>query len=268
MKGGRRVISLLTDFGEGSYVPSVKGVLLGLAPDAMLVDITHIVPPGAIGAAAHLLRHTACFFPPGTVHLAVVDPAVGTDRLALIVEAEGSFFVGPDNGLFGEVLRGREGKAWTIEQGDWMPPRVCPTFHGRDLFAHVAGRLARGEDPGAFGSPVAVGDLTGCPIGPPRVETNKIIGEVVWVDRFGNLITNLGRGAVEAWAAASSYRARVGGTTIDARVHTFLEAKPGSLVVLFGSWDTVEVAVAMGNASRRLGVANGEPVSLERIHDR
>jgi hypothetical protein len=260
------VITLLTDFGEGSYVPTVKGVLLGLAPEAVLVDITHSVPPGGIGAAGHLLRHTAPFFPRGTIHLAVVDPAVGTDRLALLIGSGGSFFVGPDNGLFGEVLRGREGRAWTIEQGPWMPPRVCPTFHGRDLFAHVAGRLARGEKPEVFGSPVDIDQLIPSPIQPPRRTKERFTGEVVWVDRFGNLITNLERAGVEEWAGGVPFRARVGGTAIDTRVHTFLEAKPGSLVVLFGSWETLEVAVAMGNASRRLGVANGEPVNLERIH--
>jgi hypothetical protein len=263
----RRVITLLTDFGEGSYVPSVKGVLLGLAPDAVLVDILHTVPAGAIGAAGHLLRHTAPFFPRGTVHLAVVDPAVGTDRLALILECEGSFYVGPDNGLFGEVLRGKEGKGWTIKEGTWMPSRVCPTFHGRDLFAQIAGRLARGEAPEAFGLPVPIETLVPSPIRPPRRAHDRLIGEVVWVDRFGNLITNLDRDLVQDWGGASPIRVRVGGTSVDQKVRAFLEATPGSLVFLLGSWDTLEVAVAMGNASRRLGVATGEPVTLERAHE-
>ncbi|MFH1680684.1 MAG: SAM-dependent chlorinase/fluorinase [Candidatus Eisenbacteria bacterium] len=263
-KGGR-VITLLTDFGEGTYVPSVKGVLLGLAPEAVIVDITHSVPPGAIGSAAHILSHTAPCFPQGTIHLAVVDPAVGTERLALIVKAGGFLFVGPDNGLFGEVLRDREALAWRIEEGDWMPPRICPTFHGRDLFARVAARLARGEGPESFGAAIPAGSLVPSPIRPPRRTADRLTGEVVWVDRFGNLITNLDRLLIEEWAGGEPYRARVGGTSIDARVHTFLEAGAGGLVLLLGSWETLEVAVAMGSASGRLGVSAGEPVTLERI---
>lgn len=261
-----RVITLLTDFGEGTYVPSVKGVLLRLAPDAVLVDITHSVPPGAIGSAAHLLKHTAPCFPSGTIHLAVVDPAVGTDRIALIAEAGGFFYVGPDNGIFGEVLRMGSPRAWRIEQGEWLPPRICPTFHARDLFAHAAAGLARGENPERFGVPIGVETLVPSPIRPPQRTAERLTGEVVWVDRFGNLLTNLDRSLIEDWARGTPYRARVGATSIDARVHTFLEAGAGSLVLLFGSWETLEVAVSMGNASRRLGVAAGEPVILERIH--
>ncbi|MFH1276991.1 MAG: SAM-dependent chlorinase/fluorinase [Candidatus Eisenbacteria bacterium] len=264
----RRIITILTDFGEGSYVPSVKGVLLSTAPGAVLVDMSHDILPGAVGTASFILAHTAPYFPEGTVHLAVVDPGVGTGRLALVVEAGGSFFVGPDNGLFGEVLRRRGGRAWQIEEGPWMPPRISPTFHGRDIFAPVAARLALGEKPERFGSPVDPADLAPSPIEPPRRAGSRVSGEVVWVDRFGNLITNLDRPLVEEWTAGAPFRALVGGTWIDTRVHTFLEAKQGSLVVLFGSWETVEISVAAGSASRRLGIASGEPVHLERIHGR
>jgi len=265
----RRVITLLTDFGEGSYVPSVKAVLLGLAPDARLIDITHGVPPGAIGSAAYILSHTAPFFPQGTTHLAVVDPMVGTSRLALVVEAVGSYFVGPDNGIFAEVIeRSGSARAFQIEEGPWMPSRVSPTFHGRDLFAHVAGRLARGEPPGSFGSPIDLDRIVPSTIPSPEYEELRCAGEVVWIDRFGNLITNLQKRAVEEWAQDLPYRAMVGGTWIDTRVHTFHEGATGSLVVLFGSWDTVEVAVSGGSAASRLGVCVGEPVLLEKIHAR
>lgn len=263
-----RIVTVLTDFGEGSYVPSVKGVILSIAPDARIVDMTHEIPPGAVGSASFLLAHTAPFFPEGTVHLAVVDPAVGTDRLALIVETGGALFVGPDNGLFGELLRRKGGRVWRIEEGPWMPPKIAPTFHGRDIFAPVAARLAVGERPESFGSPVDPAELAPPPIERPRRTERRVSGEVVWVDRFGNLITNLERPLVEAWAGGEPFRALVGGTWIDTRVHTFLEAKRGSLVVLYGSWETVEISVSAGSASRRLGVSTGEPVHLERIHGR
>jgi len=265
----RPIISLLTDFGDGSYVPSVKGVLLRLVPETTIVDIAHNVPPCEAGPAAYLIRHTFPFFPAGTIHMTIVDPGVGTDRLGLIVRASGSSFVGPDNGVFGEILRAFEdARAWQIESGPWMPERIAPTFHGRDLFAYVAAGLARGDDPSRFGSPLEIDALVPTPIAPPRVSTRRLSGEVVWVDRFGNLITNIGRTDIEAWAGDEPYRALVGGMWIDTRVHTFLEASRGSLVVLFGSWETLEVVVAAGNASDRLGVSMGEPVHLERIHDR
>lgn len=266
---GTKIITLLTDFGEGSYVPSVKGVMLSIAPDANLVDIMHSVPPAEIGPASHLLAHTVPYFPEGTVHYAVVDPGVGTDRLAVIVEAGGAFFVGPDNGLFGEAIRRRGGgRAWQIEAGPWMPSRISPTFHGRDIFAPVAARLALGQRPEKFGSPVGTDALVPSPIRPPRRSSLRLSGEVVWVDRFGNLITNIERTEVDEWAGGEPFRALVGGTWIDTWVHTFLEAKPGSLVVLYGSWETLEISVAAGSASRRLGVATGEPVHLEKIHGR
>jgi len=261
-----KVITLLSDFGEGTYVPSVKGVLLSIAPDVAIVDVTHDIPAGAIGTASHMLANIAPYFPPGTVHFAVIDPGVGTGRLALIVEAGGSFFVGPDNGLFGEVLqRHADGRAWKIEEGPWMPPAVSPTFHGRDIFAHVSGRLAVGEPPARLGTPIATETLVPSPIELPRRTGRRLIGEVIWGDRVGNLITNLDKELVDAWSDKRPFRALAGGTWIDTRVHTFLEAKEGSLVVLFGSWETVEIAVSSGSASRRLGVSTGEPVQLERI---
>lgn len=265
----RPIITLLTDFGSGSYVPSVKGVLLGLAPEARLVDISHDIDPGAAGAGGYLLSRIAPWFPPGTVHLAVVDPGVGTERKGLVVEADGAFYVGPDNGLLGMVIqRAARARTWRIEAGEWTPERVCPTFHGRDLFAPVAGRIARGEKPDRFGPPLRRDELVPFPIRPPRAEGERLFGEVVWIDRFGNLITNLERCEVEEWAGDAPYRTVVGGTSIDTRVHTFQEANTGDLIVLQGSWETLEVAVTSGNAARRLGVAAGEPVRLEKIHGR
>lgn len=265
----RPVITLLTDFGEGSYVPSVKGVILAQAPDARLVDLTHAIAPGNIAVAACVLSRTDHCFPPGTIHLAVVDPGVGTVRLALIVRAGDFWYVGPDNGLFGEVIR-REKRvlAWAIQDGDWMPGRVCPTFHGRDIFARVAAGLANGDAPEKYGSPVDPGNLVPSPIRPVRFTEERLTGEVIWVDRYGNLITNFERDVVEGWAAGRPYRAFVGGTWIDSRVHTFMEAEPGSLVILFGSGESLEIAVAGGDASRLLSAEEGKPVHLEIIHAR
>ncbi len=260
------VITLLTDFGEGSYVASVKGVLLSLAPTATLVDITHTLPPGGIGPASHLLKQTARHFPPDTVHLAVVDPGVGTDRLALVVACRNQFFVGPDNGLFYEVIRGAsDARVYALD----APPagahrdRVCPTFHGRDLFAPAAARLATGETPASLGREVDRATLVRSPIAPPRRSDRTFFGQVVWVDRFGNLITNLVAEEVREWAAERPYRARIGGTIVPRRIVTFADGKPGEAALLAGSWDTMEIVVPGGSAAEHLGVAGGEPVRLE-----
>ena len=265
----RPIITLLTDFGEGTYVPSVKGVLLGLAPDARIIDITHTVSLGDIGTAGRLLRHTAPYFPEGSIHLAVVDPGVGGNRRPVVLRADHSYFVGPDNGLFGAIVETCDSvEAFVIHEGSWTPRRVAPTFHGRDIFAHVAGGLARGDPPDRFGNPVPPETLVPLPGPRPRYEKNRCSGRVVWVDRYGNLITDLEREEVERWRGDSPFRACLGGTWIDTRVHTFSDAEAGSLVVLFGSWETLEVVVAAGSASDRLDVGIGEPIVLERIHAR
>jgi S-adenosylmethionine hydrolase len=262
-----RVVTLLTDFGEGPYVPSMKGVVLALAPGALLVDITHAVLPGAIGSAAFLLKHSAPFFPKGTIHLAVIDPGVGGGRRAILAEAEGSFFVGPDNGLLEEALRGRDPRVWTLGGGTGGPGCVAPTFHGRDLFAPVVGRLASGEPPERLGAPLDPREIVPSPVAPPRAEGDLLSGEVVWADRFGNLVTNLERGPVEGWAAGRSFVAKIGGARVAGKARTYVEAPPGEPVLLYGSWDTLEIAEPMGDASRRLGVAAGAPVLLERVDE-
>jgi len=265
--GGRPIITLLTDFGEGSYVASVKGVLLAHAPEASLVDITHGVPAGAIGSAGYLIRETAAYFPKGTVHLCVVDPGVGTDRLPLIVCADGSCFVGPDNGLFHEVIRRADGDAmaYRIEEGPWLPEPRCPTFHGRDLFAPVAGLLALGESVATMGSPLEADSLVPSPIPPPERKANLFSGQVVWVDGFGNLITNLPESDVTAWSDGAPFRALVGDVRIERRIGTFRDGESGTVALLFGSWSTLEIVVSEGSAAGRLGVKAGEPVYLERI---
>lgn len=265
---GRPIITLLTDFGPGSYVASVKGVLLSLAPASTIVDITHEVAPGAIGSAGFLLRHTATHFPPGTVHVCVVDPGVGTERMPLIVQANGATFVGPDNGIFHEVMRRwSDGRAYRVDTGPWLPDSVCPTFHGRDLFAPVAGRIARGEPVSGFGTEVDPGRLAPSPIPPPRKRGSRITGQVVWVDTFGNLITNIERRDVEKWSEGGTYRVHIGWEVIEKEIRTFQDVERGSLAHLYGSWETVEVVVSEGSAAERLGVAAGETIRLERTCD-
>ncbi|NNE10260.1 MAG: SAM-dependent chlorinase/fluorinase [Gemmatimonadetes bacterium] len=262
----RPIVTLLTDFGEGSYVASVKGVLLSITRSIQIVDITHSLMMGDVGPAGYVLSNTSRYFPPGTIHLAVVDPGVGMDRLPLIVRADGHYYVGPDNGLFGDVLRTAvEVNAFHVREEKWLAERISPTFHGRDLFAPVAARLAGGVDPGDLGDEIATADLIPSPIPTPIRTRDELTGQVVWADSFGNLMTNLTQGMVEEWCGDDPYQVVLGWERIRNRIRTFQDTSKGNLAFLFGSWNTLEVVVSEGSAATRLGVSIGEPVRLERV---
>lgn len=242
------IITLLTDFGTtDSYVAETKAALLTLAPRATLVDITHSVPPGDIRAGAYLLSRSRRRFPPGTVHLAVVDPGVGTDRAALAIAAEGHRFVGPDNGIFTAVLRDAAVEIVTLP----VPDKASPTFHGRDLFAPAAAALATGATLTSLGEP-----LLGMPhrlaYAEPRYDGKTLIGEVVYVDRFGTLVTNLTPELVPDHAVLE-----VEGLEIGPLRRTFGDVSTGGLVAYVGSGGSVEIAVRDGSAARRLGMGVG-----------
>jgi hypothetical protein len=243
------VITLLTDFGTADgYVAEMKGVLLRLAPGAVVVDATHDVAPGDIAAGAFLLGRTWPAFPVGTVHLAVVDPGVGTARRALAVDAGGHRFVGPDNGLLSRVLDVPNATLVSLA----TPPGASPTFHGRDLFAPAAARLALGaalRDLGpAAPDPVRL-------TRPPLVrEGADIVGVVVHVDRFGTLITNIPGARVAAGAAV-----RIGPYDLELKP-TFGDVAAGDPVAIVGSGGTVEIAVRDTRADVTLGATRGAAV--------
>jgi hypothetical protein len=181
------IITLLTDFGSADhYVAEVKGVLLSRAPGVTLVDVTHGIPPSDIRSAAYVIGRTWHRFPPGSIHLAVVDPGVGSGRAALAFAAHGHFFVGPDNGLFTAVLHDAEVEAVVLP----VPERASPTFQGRDLFAPAAAALANEVPLHTLGQP-----FPGIPerlaYTAPHYEGKTVVGEVVYIDRFGSLVTNL-----------------------------------------------------------------------------
>lgn len=241
------VVTLLTDFGyRDSYVAEMKAVLLSMAPSARLVDISHEVPPGDVLAAQYILARTWARFPSGSVHLAVVDPGVGTDRRAIAAGSGGHYFVGPDNGLFTPVLEG----ATVVELP--VPETAAPTFHGRDVFAPAASRLASGEPLERLGalveSPVRLS-----PPKPVRQE-GCVEGSVIYVDRFGTLVTNIGADLAQGAAAVE-----IRGIRVPMR-RTFGDVAPGELVAFVGSGGTVEIAVRDGAAAAKLGAGIGEPV--------
>lgn len=242
------IITLLTDYGiADSYVGEMKGVLLSAAPGVTLVDITHAIPPGDIASAGYVLSRTWIHYPRGTIHLAVVDPGVGTSRAALAFRARDHFFVGPDNGLFSGVIRGAEVEAVALA----TPTSAVPTFHGRDLFAPAAAALARGESLGALGERYA-GTPRRVSGAVPRHDGKVVVGEVIYVDRYGNLITNLTPDLVPSYASLEAESLVIGPVRT-----TFGDVPSGALLAYLGSGGTVEIAVRDGSAARRLGLGVG-----------
>ena len=242
------LITLLTDFGTtDSYVAEVKGVLLSRALAAVLVDVSHAVPPGDVRSAAYLLGRTWHRFPAGTVHLVVVDPGVGTSRAALALRAHGHCFVGPDNGVFTAVLHDAEVAAVALG----TPPGASPTFHGRDVFAPAAAALAQGASLSSMGQRFA-GIPERLAYTAPRYEGKTLVGEVVYVDRFGSLITNLTPGLVPAYATLEVEELDIGPLK-----QTYNDVATGGLLAYVGSGGAIEIAVRNGSAARRLGIGMG-----------
>ncbi len=242
------LITLLTDFGTSdSYVAEVKGVLSSAAPGVALVDVTHAVAPGDVRAAAYLLSRTWHRFPPGTVHLAVVDPGVGTTRAAIALSAGGHAFVGPDNGLFTFVLDHPAARIVSLP----TPSEASATFHGRDLFAPAAAALATGATIASLGA-----SLTDPPArlvySEPHYEGKSVVGEVLYVDRFGTLVTNLTTELVPSYASVE-----VEGLEVGPLRRTFGDVSTGGLLAYVGSGGQVEIAVRDGSAARRLGMGVG-----------
>ncbi len=247
------IITLLTDFGTAdSYVAEVKAVLLSRAPGAVLVDISHDVPPGDIRSAAYLLGRSWHRFPVSTVHLAVVDPGVGTSRAALAVRAHGRYFVAPDNGILTAVLRDAEVEAVALP----TPPNAAPTFHGRDVFAPAAADLAMEVSLTELGL-----RFDGIPerlaYTSPHREGRWTVGEIVYVDRFGTLITNLRPDEIPSGAVFEIEDLRVGPL-----MRTYTDVATGGLLAYVGSDGAVEIAVRDGSAAQRLGVGIGGRVRV------
>ncbi len=243
-----RRITVLTDFGTADgYVAAVKGVLASLTPSVWVDDAGHDVPRGDVEHAAWALHRYWSRYPEGTVHLVVVDPGVGTDRRALALEAGGRFGVGPDNGVFTRVLEHVD--HWRAVAVD-VPSGSSATFHGRDVFAPAAARLAAGAALEELGAPA--GDLVEL----PGRGADRDRGVVRTVDRFGNLVTDLPANALSPGAQVVIAGQRV------ASAGTYGEVGPGDLVALRGSDGTVEIAVRNGSAATALGVGVGTPLRV------
>ncbi len=255
------LVTLLTDFGSvDPFVGVMKGVVASANPTVRIIDVTHGIRPGAIAEGAFWLERSYRYFPAGSVHCAVVDPGVGSARAAVVVAAERHFFVGPDNGLLAEVtLRAPHVEVRVIDREGLGLRRVSNTFHGRDVFSVVAGRLAAREL--AFAD---VGALTHLQVPSPIPgivsEADGFVGNIVTVDHFGNLITSL-RASEVLPSNDAPFRLGFAGQYLRS-VSTFADAAPGELVALVGSFDAIELAVRDGSAFSRLQPVAGASVKL------
>lgn len=246
------IVTLTTDFGlSDGYVGTMKGVILSIAPDVTLVDITHDIAPQHIRQAACALHAAAPYFPPETIHLAVVDPGVGSDRRALVVRTARGFLVGPDNGVFTLFLADApNAECRAITNAEYTLPHSSATFHGRDIFAPVAAHLARGVDMAEFGPRITDPVMFSIPT-PTQQPDSSWLGCVLYADHFGNLITSVTGDLLQR---IGDVEITMGQRRIAGLYRAYAQAAPGELVALVGSSGRLEISIVNGNAAQILGL--------------
>lgn len=262
----RATITLTTDFGiDDHYVAVMKGVILGISPTATIVDVTHQVPAYDITEASFTVSEAWRWFPKKTIHVAVVDPGVGSARRPILVEAGGHYFVGPDNGIFAMVYqpmleRGERVRVREITAEKYFRKPVSRTFHGRDVFAPVAAHLAKGVTPASFGKPID-DYLKLHSFWPRRTSKRVWTGQVLKIDRFGNLISNF---AIEEYEEIKTrpFELAIGTEKLHRLALNYAEVEPGEPFVIVGSSGYLEVSVNQTHAARRLGCGVGAPIEL------
>jgi S-adenosyl-L-methionine hydrolase (adenosine-forming) len=260
----RPVIALLTDFGTGDhYAGTMKGVILGICPDATLVDITHDIPPHDVTAGALELAAAYKYFPAGTIFVAVVDPGVGSARRGLAVDTGDYRFVAPDNGVLTLVLRESPAKKIVeLTERRYARPTVSRTFEGRDRFAPAGAWLAKGTQLPALGRPVTEVHKIDVPVADSGGDA--VTGVVMRVDRFGNLVTNIDRKSVERLGHGGGISIDAGGHRVERLVATYAELPSDGVGALFGSTDHLELAAPSASAANRLGLSRGAVVKVTR----
>lgn len=259
----RRIITLTTDFGTSSpYVAAMKGVILSMNPEALLVDITHEVPPQDIRQGALVLEEIGPLFPTQTIHVAVVDPGVGTNRELVFAEISGRIYLAPDNGLLSRLaLTAQPSRIVALTDSSFWREQVSATFHGRDILAPVAAHLSNGLPPERLGEPrerLAAIDWPECEVMP-----QKISGEVTSVDSFGNLITNITAEQLNGVPTGEELSVRCGEHETAGLFRTYGDQPEMTLIALVGSSGKLELAIVGENAAAMLGEGVGSPVTLK-----
>jgi S-adenosylmethionine hydrolase len=266
-RSGVPVVTLLTDFGTADYfVAAVKGVILAGNPTANIVDITHDIPPGDIEAAAFTLLAACASFPPGTIHVAVVDPGVGSARKPILIRLGEQFFIGPDNGIFSYVCESRESllssaELFHLTNAEYFRHPVSATFHGRDVFAPVAAALSTGVELSRLGT--SISDIVRLPpLRPATSRDGKLLARIIHIDRFGNCVTNITHNDLSAKMMAAGATLRFKGKLVKSFRNHFSEeaAGKGRVFGIWGSAGFLEIAAANESAAKLLKAQRGDAV--------
>jgi len=260
----RPIITFLSDFGLADwFVGVVHGVLYEVCPDARVVDLTHEVDPGHVERAAFILEASAPDFPPTTIHLAVVDPGVGTARRAIAVQARGQYFIGPDNGILEWALSDPGAEVRSLTESRYFRQPLSRTFHGRDVFAPIAGHLACGAPFAGFGS--VISDPMRLRHEPTHTADGQLRGAVMFIDRFGNALTNITQSQIAATfpgVPEGRLQVTLAGRRISGIARSYGDAPIGTMIAIIGSSGRLEIAQVGGHAASRFGFGERDPVFL------
>jgi S-adenosylmethionine hydrolase len=263
-----KLVTLTTDFGlRDPYVAEMKAVMLGINSDLRIVDISHQIDRFDVRMGSFVLASAAKFFPPGTIHVGVVDPGVGTPRRPILIETRRGYYVGPDNGLL-TLAAQQDGlvRTYHITNPKLMLPQISHTFHGRDIFAPVAAYLSRGVLPFEFGEQIV--DLASLTFGEPKLLKGKVVGEILHVDNFGNLTTNIPLSALDSLGVKRStlLRVKVGAVRRTLVVAgSYAEIPRRKALLIEGSTGLLEISVNQGNAARLFRGKTGSKVEFSRV---
>lgn len=260
----RAPIVLTTDFGhEDEYVGVLKGVILSIDPAAVIVDLTHSIPPQDVRRAAVLLDKNQSYFPPGSIHLCIVDPGVGTGRRILVIKASEQIFIGPDNGIFSLILSAdQQAEVYQLTNPDWCLEEIGTTFHGRDLMAPAAAHISRGEPISDAGPPQAPESCILLDRVSPVLKEGEIVGEVFSIDRFGNLITNIENSHLDKIFAEGDIGVWIKDKRVKLQRVSYADLPDEQPAAIINSSNMVEICVKNGSAADQLSVGSGEPVRL------
>jgi len=261
MPGSENIITLTSDFGTSDYyVAAMKAMMLNIAPQKRLVDISHNISPQDVMAGAWVLKNSAFLFPARTVHLVVVDPGVGTERKPVALKIGDHYFVGPDNGIFSLLTSDNDYAAVELTNKKyWNTQTESNTFHGRDIFAPVAAHLSNGVSLSKTGEPID--ELVSYRWALPIADDDGIQGWIMHIDRFGNLITNISEDMIKEIAAPHEVKIYVGNTILKQLHSTFADVQEGEPLAYIGSSGMLEIAINKGSAEEMLGVKKGASVS-------
>ncbi|MCX7662000.1 MAG: S-adenosyl-l-methionine hydroxide adenosyltransferase family protein [Candidatus Omnitrophica bacterium] len=257
-----RCISLLTDFGlSDNFVGVMKAVILKINPSVSIIDISHNIEPQNVFQASFLLKHSFKYFPKGTIHLAIVDPGVGTDRKAILVKTRNYFFIAPDNGVLSLTLEEESPQEIIqIDNPKYFLKPVSHTFHGRDIFSPVAGYLSRGISIYNFGKPIKKIKKIHFP--KPEIKKDKLYGQIIYIDNFGNLVTNISKDTFLGFVRKRKFVLRIRNKIINRISTSYQDSDKKETIALFNSFDSLEISIREGSAKEALKAEISTPIEI------